>query len=90
MQVNGTKPYFLWRKQYKFDKSTRTVLNDPEWVVYKRYKSLPAAKDAIRAFRRSRADEIYRDYPAMGNLENEAKYPHIRPTITIRRYKLTS
>ena len=74
--------------QYRWDKYTRKLIQEPEWFHFKYYNTLEAAQDAVRDFRNSWYDKAYRDYPAMTiGVENEKKYPHIRPTITINRYK---
>lgn len=82
------KPFEILCKSYRFDKYTRKLKNAPEWEHYKYYKTLEGAEDAIKAFRNSRYDMAYRDYPSMGNIENEAKYPRIKPTITVKRYMI--
>ena len=82
------KPFEILCKSYRFDKYTRQLMNTPEWLHNKYYKKLEGAEDAIKAFRNSWYDMVYRDYPSMGNIENEAKYPHIKPTITVKRYMI--
>jgi len=84
----STKPFEILCKSYRFDKYTRQLKNAPEWQHYKYYKKLEGADDAIKAFRNSWYDIVYRDYPSMGNIENEATYAHIKPTITVKRYMI--
>lgn len=82
----STKPFEVLCKEYRFDKYSRMIKNEPKWRHYKYYQTFEGANDAIKAFRNSWYDKVYRDYPSMGNVENEAKYPHIKPTITVKRY----
>lgn len=82
----STKPIEVLCKEYRFDKYIRKIKNKPEWRHYKYYQTIEGANDACKAFRNSLFDKVYRDYPSMGNIENEAKYPHIKPTITVKRY----
>lgn len=82
------KPFQILCKEYKFDKYTRILKNDPKWIRYRSYKTEQAANDAIKDIRNSISDKVYYDYPSMGNPENEALYPNIKPRITIKRYKI--
>jgi hypothetical protein len=82
------KEFQVQRKSYQFDKITRTLKNNPEWKHVKYYKSMEAAKDAVRGFRNSIYEKVYYDYPAMlSGEENEKKYPKLTPRITINRYR---
>jgi hypothetical protein len=83
----STKEFEVQRIQYKYDKYTRKRLGVPKWKHFKYYRSLQGATDALRDLRRSFYDAAYYDYPAMGNPLDEALYPHIKPTITINRYR---
>lgn len=84
------KEFEVLNIEYKWDKYTKELLQEPIWKHLKYYTTLEAAQDAVRDFRNSWYDKAYRDYPALaGGVENEKKYPHIRPTITINRYKAT-
>ncbi len=85
---NSTKEFEVLYKHYVFDKYTRKLDKEYPWRHYRYYKTLQSAKDAIRDFRNSISDKLHRDYPAMGNVENEKKYPHIKPVINIKRYKI--
>lgn len=83
------KEFEVLKIEYRWDKYTRKLIQEPEWFHFKYYNTLEAAQDAVRDFRNSWYDKVYRDYPAMTiGVENEKKYPHIRPTITINRYKV--
>jgi hypothetical protein len=85
---NSTKEFEVLQITYRWDKYTRKLINDPRWKHYKYYKTLKSALDAVKDFRKSIYDKIYYDYPAMGGgIENEKKYPNIKPNITINRYK---
>jgi len=80
------KTYEVETKEYRFDKYKRTLLNEPRWEHYRYYINERAAQNATRDIRKSMYCRF--DYPAMGNEENEKLYPHIKPTITIRRYRI--
>lgn len=86
----STKEYELQVRQYRFDKYERKYNGDSysgsQWIHQKYYKTLQGAQDAIKHFRSYKSP--YYDYPAMGNPENEKKYPHIKPTITAIRYRI--
>ena len=83
------KEFEVLRITYSWDKYTRKLSNEPKWHHYKYYKTLNSALDAVRDFRNSWYDKAYYDYPALcGGIEQEQKYPHIKPTITIHRYKV--
>jgi len=85
----STKEFEVLRITYSWFKYDRVLNNIPTWNHYKYYKNAAAAYDAVRDFRRSWYDKAYYDYPALNNgVENEIKYPHIKPTITIFRYKV--
>lgn len=85
---HSTKEFEVLRITYRWDKYGRKLSNKPNWHHYRYYKTLNSALNAVRDFRNSWYDKVYRDYPAMDvGIENEQKYPHIKPTITIRRYK---
>ena len=84
----STKEFEVLRITYSWDKYTRKLSNEPKWHHYKYYKTLNSALDAVRDFRNSWYDKAYYDYPALGGgIEHEQKYPHLKPTITIHRYK---
>lgn len=84
----STKEFEVLRITYRWDKYTRKLSNEPKWHHYKYYKTLNSALDAVKDFRNSWYDKAYYDYPALGKgIENEEKYPHLKPTITIHRYK---
>ncbi len=82
------KQWEVQRQQYKFNKYARTLIRIYQWRRYRRYYSEQSAIDATRDFRRSESDIAYKDYPGMGNPENEAKYSHILPSINIYRYRI--
>jgi hypothetical protein len=85
----STKEFEVLRITYRWDKYGRKLSNEPKWHHYRYYKTLNSALDAIKDIRNSRYDKAYYDYPAMnGGIEHERKYPHIKPTITIHRYKI--
>lgn len=87
----STKEFEVLIITYRWDKYTRKLKNEPIWQHYRYYKTLNAALDAVKDFRNSSSDKAYYDYPALGGgIEHEKKYPHIRPTITINRYKAIS
>ena len=84
----STKEFEVLRITYRWDKYTRKLSNEPKWHHYKYYKTLNSALDAVKDFRNSWYDKAYYDYPALGGgIEHEQKYPHLKPTITIHRYK---
>lgn len=84
----STKEFEVLRITYRWDKYTRKLSNEPKWHHYKYYKTLNSALDAVKDFRNSWYDKAYYDYPSLGKgIENEEKYPHLKPTITIHRYK---
>ena len=84
----STKEFEVLRITYSWDKYTRKLSNEPKWHHYKYYKTLNTALDAVKDFRNSWYDKAYYDYPALGGgIEHEQKYPHLKPTITIHRYK---
>lgn len=85
----STKQFEILRITYVWDKYSRKLKNNPTWHHWKYYTTLKSALDAVRDFRNSLHDKIYYDYPAMGGgVENEQKYSHIKPIITICRYKV--
>lgn len=85
----STKEFEVLRITYRWDKYTRKLNNNPSWSHYKYYKTLSAAHNAAKAFRGNWFDKVYYDYPALSNgIANEILYPHIKPTITIHRYKV--
>lgn len=85
---NSDKDFEVLQITYRYDKYSRRLINEPKWHHYKYYKTLNSALDAVLDFRNSWSDKAYYDYPAMfGGIEQEKKYPHIKPTITIHRYK---
>lgn len=82
----STKEFEIQRISYSWSKYDRKLTNEPIWRHYRYYKTINGAEDAIIAFRQSSLDRAYYDYPGE-SLEN--KYPQIRPTITINRYKIS-
>ena len=86
--TKSLKPFEVLCKEYIFDKYSRVIKNEPKWRHFKYYRTVAGANDACKEFRNSWYDKVYRDYPSMGSIENELKYPHIKPTITIKRYKI--
>lgn len=83
---HSTKEYEVLRKTYRWDKYTRQISNLPHWRHYRYYKTLESAYDAIRDIRDGFYDKAYYDYPGA---HNEERFPHIKPTITIHRYKVS-
>ena len=81
------KPFEVHTIRYSFGKYTRKLVNEPKWRRYRGYKTMEAADDAIKAKRRDILDKSYYHYPGE---EVESKYPHIKPTINIYRYKIES
>lgn len=82
--------YQVEKITYKWNKYTREIRNRQKWKVYRKYKTLQAAQNALKDLRNSPYDKLLYDYPAMDKeIENEKKYPYILPTITINRYKIT-
>lgn len=79
----STKEYEVLAIEYKYDKYSRKLRFKPKWSHLKYYKTLESALDAVKDFRKSKYDEYYYDYP-----HNEKEYPHLKPTITIKRYKV--
>ena len=77
----STKQYEIQYKEYVYTKYTRKLNFKPKWRHLKYYKTLEGASDAILEIRKRGV----RDYPGT---ELESKYPHIRPSITINRYKV--
>jgi len=84
------KPFEIQYKDHQFYKYERTPRRVPEWQHHKYYRTIEGATDAIRQLRENWSKGSYMDYPAMGNIENEAKYPHLTPTITVRRYRIVT
>ncbi len=81
----STKEFEVLIITYRWDKYSRKLINEPKWHHYKYYKTLNSALDAARDIR---SNWYYKDYPAMnGGIEQEQKYPHIKPTIVMHRYK---
>ncbi len=82
----STKSFEVLRITYTWDKYKRELLyGDNNWKHYRYYNTMEGALDAVKNFRNNNS---YWDYPAMSTgVQNEIKYPHIRPTITIYRYK---
>ena len=86
---HSTKPFEILERRYVFDKYKRKIWINEGWKHYKYYNTLQSALDAIRDIRHSYIDKAYYDYPGFGKgIEAEAKYPRIRPTLTIIRYKI--
>ena len=84
----STKEFEVIRITYSWYKYTRKLMHKPAWEHYRYYKTISAALDAIKEFRNSWYDKVFYDYPAMlTGIENEKRYPHIKPTLTIYRYK---
>lgn len=81
------KSYEILKQEFRFDKYKRQLLNEPQWKHYKFYKTERAAEMALKDIRVG--FNCYFDYPSMGNLANEIIYPHIKPTITITRYRVS-
>lgn len=79
------KPYSVFIKRYRFLKYTRKLQEPAEWKYYRSYMTIQGAKDAVKAFHSSKAYPSVHDYPGE---EYEKEYPHITPTITIKRYKI--
>lgn len=77
------KPFEVLFISYRFDKYARKLINKPDWLHWRYYETLEGANDALEVFR-NRVSKV--DYPSMGNIENEKKYSHLKPTITIYRY----
>jgi hypothetical protein len=79
------KPFTVQIISYIWDKYSRKLINRPTWRRHRDYQTIDSAKDAIKDFR---SQVNIWDYPALGNIENEKKYPNLTPTITIYRYKI--
>lgn len=81
----STKQFEILCKEYWWYKYERKIAEKPEWKHYRYYNTMEAAMDAIRDIRHRILDVAYRDYPGK---DLEVKYPHLKPIITIRRYRI--
>ena len=84
---NSNKEYEVQVKWYIFEKYTRKQRPSSftEWHHHKYYSTIEGALDAIRDIRKQ---SYCVDYPGYGNIENEKKYSHIKPTLNIYRYRI--
>ncbi len=78
------REYEILSKTYRYDKYTRILREKPSWRHCSYYKTEQGAIDALHDLRRSWLDRAYYDYPGT---EYENTYSHIKPTISINRYK---
>jgi hypothetical protein len=82
------KMFEIQEREYTFFKYSRKRRYEDKWRHFRNYKTLASAKDAIRDLRAGVQNRMMWDYPAMGNVENEAKYPHLIPTLCRYRYRI--
>ncbi len=81
----STKPYEVQIICYRWGKYSKQLVNLPQWKHYRYYNTHQGASDALRDLRRSPYHNKRVDYPGSNS---EARFPHIKPTLSLYRFKV--